>query len=65
MRPEVVEGLAKTIEVLLSSGESPFKLEARWSGDRSEREIQLTPGQLLSVIRGSGLGTKVRYVVQR
>ena len=65
MRPDVVEPLAKTLEVLLQQGPRHMAVEALWAGDRSLEETRVTPAELAHIVRTTGLGTKRRYVVPR
>jgi hypothetical protein len=65
MRSDVVEPLARTLEALLQDGPPGLSVEALWAGDRPEKEVFVTPGELAATVRGKGLGTKARYVSGR
>jgi hypothetical protein len=65
MRPEVVEPLARTLEALVQHGPRPLVLEALWAGDSPHTEVSLEAGEIGSLVRGEGFGTKVRYVIKR
>jgi hypothetical protein len=65
MRPDVVEPLARTLEMLLQHGPPRISVEALWAGDRPDIEVVVTPGELAAVVQGRGLGTTTRYVTER
>jgi len=65
MRPDIVEPLARTLEVLLQHGPGRVALEAFWAGDRPHREVRLASNEMGAIVRGKGLGTKVRYIIER
>lgn len=64
LRPEVVEPLARALEALVQHGPRPLVLEALWAGDSPHTEVSLGADEVGSLVRGEGLGTKVRYVIK-
>jgi hypothetical protein len=65
MRPEVLEPLGRTLEVLAEQGPSVLAVQALWVGERSTEEIRVSGSELASLARRSQLGTRTRYVVER
>jgi hypothetical protein len=65
MRTDIIEPLAKTLEVLVRLGSQRIAVAALWAGDRPQQEFNITPADLARIIRTTGLGTKRRYVVER
>jgi hypothetical protein len=63
MRPDVLERLASTLEVLARRGPRGLFIEALWSGETARETISVAPLQLAHLARHSGLGTHTRYIV--
>jgi hypothetical protein len=65
MRPEAVEPLALTLEVVVQRGLPGLAVEALWAGDRPEKAMKIKAGDLAALVRSKGLGTRVRYTIER
>ncbi|MBA2303808.1 MAG: hypothetical protein H0W08_14405 [Acidobacteria bacterium] len=65
MRPEVLDRLATTLEVLARLGPKALFVEALWVGDAARETVSVTPKELAQVARSGKLGTHTRYAVVR
>lgn len=65
MRPEVLEPLERTLEVLAYQGPERLAVQALWIGEQPELERRVSGSELASLARQSRLGTRTRYVVER
>jgi hypothetical protein len=63
MRPQVLERLAQTLEILSLRGPKELLFEALWVGDAVQEIVQVTPTQLGQLARSSKLGTHTRYAI--
>lgn len=63
MRPEVLDRLATTLEILVQFGPKGLLVEALWVGDVASETVTLTPSQLGHLARSGALGTHTRYMV--
>lgn len=63
MRPEVLEPLANTLEILSTHGPRELTIEALWMSDTIRETVHVTPAQLAALARSSKLGTHTRYVI--
>jgi hypothetical protein len=63
MRPEVLDRLAATLEVLARLGPKDLFVEALWAGDVARETVSVTPKELAEVARSGKLGTHTRYTV--
>ena len=65
MRPELLERLGRTLEVLAEHGPDTLSIEALWVGETARETIRVTPAKLAALGRASRLGTRTRYVIDR
>ncbi len=65
MRPDVLEPLGRTLEILAEQGPSPLIIQALWVGESATQEIRLSGAELANLARHGRLGTRTRYVVER
>jgi hypothetical protein len=63
MRPDVLDRLAATLEILAMRGPQGLIVEALWVGEVPKNTVSVTPGELAEVARSSRLGTRTRYAV--
>jgi hypothetical protein len=63
MRPEVLEPLALTLEVVGAAAPHGFLVAALWVGDAPGEEKVVTLEELVSDTRAGRLGTRARYRV--
>jgi len=63
MRPDVLDRLAATLELLASRGPKDLVVEALWVGDTPNNTVLVTPTQLAEVARSNRLGTRTRYCI--
>jgi len=61
MRPEVLEQLARTLQILVEEGPPNLSVEALWVGEAPREIVQVTAAKLVTLARSSGLGTRTRY----
>ena len=65
MRPEILEPLARTLEILAQNGPLNLAIEAVWVGEKARKTTQVTPSELAQLVRSNGLGTRTKYVIVR
>lgn len=65
MRPDIVNVLASTLEILAAQGPTDLVVEALWVGDRFNKTVSVSPRELAELARHSKLGTLTRYVVDK
>jgi hypothetical protein len=65
MRPDVLDRLASTLEILAVRGPDGLVVEALWVGDEPRNTVCVTPRELAEVARLGKLGTRTRYAVAR
>lgn len=63
MRPEILEPLARTLQILADEGPATLFLEALWAGDAPLETARVTVTELVMLARSSRLGTRTRYEV--
>jgi len=61
MRPEILERLARTLQILGDEGPPTLSLEALWVGEAPIETARVTPSELAELARSSRLGTRTRY----
>lgn len=61
MRPEILERLARTLQILADEGPSTLFLEALWVGETPVATTRVTAAELVMLARSSRLGTRTRY----
>jgi len=64
MRPEIVERLAQTFEVLIDGG-CRLAVEAVWVGVAPADTVKLGGAEFLRLVQSSGLGTRTTYEIAR
>jgi hypothetical protein len=63
MRPEILDRLATTLDVLARLGPKGLLVEALWGGDVAQETVSVTPTEFAEVARVGKLGTHTRYLV--
>ena len=63
MRPEVLDRLAATLEVLAKQGPKGLFVEALWVGETARETVSVTPKELAEIAKSGTLGTHTRYAV--
>jgi hypothetical protein len=61
MRPEILEQLARTLEILSDEGPPNLFVEALWLGEAPSVTTSVTRSELVELARSSRLGTRTRY----
>ena len=61
MRPDILEPLARTVQILAEEGPPTLAVEALWIGDAPNEIVLVTATQLAALARLSKLGTHTRY----
>ena len=61
MRPEILEQLALTLQILADEGPPNLSVEALWAGEAPSETARVTPSELAELARSSRLGTRTRY----
>ena len=61
MRPEILEQLARTLQILADEGPPNLSVEALWVGEAPSETARVTPSELADLARSSRLGTRTRY----
>ena len=65
MRPDVLDRLALTLELLAMQGPDGLVVQALWVGDEPKNTVSVSPRELADVARLGKLGTRTRYAVAR
>ena len=65
MRPEVLERLGRTLEILAETGPNGLAVEALWAGEAPRVTVRVSPSELAALARSSALGTRTRYEIRR
>lgn len=65
MRPEILESLARTLEILAETGPANLSVEALWLGEVPLKTVRVTTAELAELARTSGLSTRTRYELSR
>ena len=61
MRPEILEQLARTLQILVEEGPPNLSVQALWVGETPGETVRVTTATLVTLARSSGLGTRTRY----
>jgi hypothetical protein len=61
MRPEILERLATTLQVLIDEGPTHLTFEALWNGESALETVRVTEAELVQLARTSRLGTRSTY----
>jgi hypothetical protein len=56
--------LADSLAYISERAANGLILEALWAGDKPEKNLELSPDELLSIVRENRVGTKTRYIVR-
>ena len=64
IQPKLLLPLANSLAYISERAVNGFILEALWAGDKPEKNLELSPAELLSVVRENRVGTKTRYIVK-
>jgi hypothetical protein len=64
MRPEILDRLARTLELLAASEAEGLAIEALWTGTTAQQTVRVSLAELGPLVRSSRLGTRTRYEVQ-
>jgi hypothetical protein len=65
MRPEILEQLTQTLQILADEGPPNLSVEALWVGEAPSETSRVTPSELAELARSSRLGTRTRYELAR
>ena len=60
-RPEVLDQLAQTFQILIDEGLPRLTIEALWIGDTPRETVKVTAAEFVRLARSSRLGTRTRY----
>ena len=63
MRPEILERLARTLQILADEGPSSLCVEALWIGETPNQTARVTASELATLARSSRLGTRTKYEI--
>jgi hypothetical protein len=61
MRPDILEPLARTLQIFADDGPPMLTVEALWASDTPRETARVTTEQLVMLPRSSRLGTRTRY----
>ena len=64
IQPTLLLPLANLVRYISERASNGLILEALWAGDKPEKNLELSPDELLSVVRENRVGTKTRYIVR-
>jgi hypothetical protein len=65
MRPEILEQLARTLQILVEEGPPNLSVHALWVGEPLGETVRVTTATLVTLARSSALGTRTRYELSR
>ena len=65
MRPEMLEQVARTLQILVEEGPPNLSVQALWVGETPGETVRVTTATLVTLARSSGLGTRTRYELSR
>ena len=65
MRPDILDRLGRTLQVLADNGPATLSVEALWVGEVPRETITVTAAELAVLARSSRLGTRTRYELSR
>ena len=63
MRPELLDRLATTLDLLARLGPKGLVVQALWIDDVARETVSVTPTRLAEIARAGQLGTHTRYIV--
>ena len=61
MRREILDQLARTLQIMVDEGPPRLTVEALWIGETPRETSRVTAEELVALARSSRLGTKTRY----
>lgn len=61
MRPDALDRLAQTLQILVDEGPRRLTIEALWIGETPRDTRRLTRAEFVQLARSSRLGTRTRY----
>ena len=64
IQPTLLLPLSNLVRYISERASNGLILEALWAGDKPEKNLELSPDELLSVVRENRVGTKTRYIVR-
>jgi len=64
IQPTLLPPLANSLAFISERAANGLILEALWAGDRPEKNLKVSPDELLSIVRENRIGTKTRYIVR-
>jgi hypothetical protein len=65
MRPEILEPLARTLQILIDQGPPHLTVAAAWLVTESRQTVNVTAAELVALARSSRLGTRTNYEVTK
>lgn len=64
IQPTLLPHLANSLALISDRASEGFTFEALWAGDKPEKYLEVSPNELLSIVRENRVGTKTRYIVR-
>ncbi len=64
IQPTLLPALANSLAFISERAANGLILEALWAGDKPEKNLEVSPDELLSIVRENRVGTKTRYIVR-
>ena len=64
IQPTLLPHLADSLAFISERAAHGLILEALWAGDKPEKNLEVSPDELLSIVRENRVGTKTRYIVR-
>lgn len=64
IQPTLLPHLANSLAFISERASQGFIFEALWAGDRPEKNLEVSPDELLSIVQENRVGTKTRYIVR-
>jgi len=65
MRPEILEPLARTLQILIDEGPPHLTVAAAWLVKESRQTVKVTAAELVALAQSSRLGTRTNYEVTK
>lgn len=64
IQPGLLLHLANALEFISEQAPNGFILEALWAGDKPEENLEVSPEEVLDIVRANRIGTKARYIAR-
>ena len=64
IQPTLLLPLANSLEFISKWAADGLTFEALWAGDKPEKNLEVSPDELLGIVRENRVGTKTRYTVR-